>query len=107
MHPGGTGADHHAGEAVLFDGVFDQVLPRFGAHVLVVGGEDHAGLVLQHFSDLLHVDRAGDVTAAPTYEYADSLHFVLSSLLRVFAERADDGLLGQILVQQVRDVLRL
>ena len=45
--------------------------------VWIVGGKDNARLVFQSLGHSLHIDRTGDVTAAPTYKNTYSLHFCL------------------------------
>ena len=60
------------GELLVLDGLLEQVLAGVGAHVLVVGGEGHAG----QFADLpgnpLDIDGPGNVLAAMADEYAYS-----------------------------------
>ena len=104
VHPGRAGADDHAAQVVFLDCVPDHILTRLGAHILIVCGEYHAGLFAKGLGHGLYIHRGGDVGTAPTDEYADSLHSVVLPLLRVFPERTGDGLLGQVLIEEVRDL---
>ena len=104
VHAGRAGADHNAGQVMFLDRVLDDVLARLGAHVLIIGGEDDAGFMAEGFRNRLDIDGRSDIAAAPTYEYANSLHG-FSSLLAVFAHRGDDGLLGQIVIEKSGNIV--
>ena len=105
VHPGGAGADNDAGQGVFADLALNQLLTRLGAHILIVGGENNARLMGQGLGDGLYIHGRGNITAAPAYENADSLHCT-SSLSSVFPECAGDRLLREILVQLFRDGFR-
>ena len=106
VHSGGARTDDHAGQPVFVDLLLDHLLAGLGTHVLIIGGENNAGLLCERLRDCFHVDGRGNVAAAPAYEDADSLHCV-PSLLFIFAERRGDGLLRQLLVENFRDALGL
>ena len=104
VHSGGAGAYDDACELMLGNRLLYHVLSCLRAHILIVGGEDHAGLVLQGVRNCLNVNRTCNVTAAPTYKNSNSLH-CLSSLLTVLSECADYRLLRKLLVKQRGNVV--
>jgi hypothetical protein len=88
VHTGGARADYDARKVILFDSVFNYVLTRLGAHILVVGGENHALLVFYSLGNRADVDRACDITTAPAHKYSNSWHLALSFLiLRIYGMR--------------------
>ena len=90
VHSGRAGADDHAGQTVLLDGVSESTsCPCFRAHILIIGGEDNARLRLHGLGDLLYVHRCGDIASAPAYKYADSLHCLLPYFLYLRIARHD------------------
>ena len=107
VHTGRAGAHHDAGQLMLTDSGAHQLLTGLGAHVLIFGGKHHALLVGEGLSHGLDVNGTCNVGAAVTNKYANSLHFVLSSLLAVFAKRSDEELLGYIFVQNCGDAVGL
>ena len=92
---------------MLFYCIFNEVLSRFGAHILVILREDHARLGFHCFGDGLHIDGSRDVASAPAYKNAYSLHSFLLKLLRVFSECADDSLLRKLGIELCRNIVRL
>ena len=106
VHSGRAGTDDYAGQTVFMDFLLNHLLAGLGTHVLVIGGENNAGLLGKGLRDCFHIDGRGNVAAAPAYEYADSLHCV-PSLLFIFAERRGNRLLRQFFVKNFRDALGL
>ena len=93
--------DDHAVEVMLLDGVDDRLLPRIGAHIDVVLGEDHALVLAQLFGHMLHIDGGRDVVPAMADENpCSACHwtapFILArarkSVLIAFVERTQIGL---------------
>ena len=84
VHTGGAGADYDARKTVFLNGILNKVLTCLRAHILVVGGKNNAGLFAESFGNLFYIDRGGDVTAAPTDEYAYSLHCAFPPYLLYF-----------------------
>ncbi len=71
VHVRRAGSDDDGGEAELLDFLQNHLLPRFGAHVLVIDGTINTADAGDLFGDLFAVDRPGDVLAAPTSKNAD------------------------------------
>ena len=63
------------------DGLTDQRLSVFGAHILIIGAEHNARLGSNRLGDALYVHRRGDVASAPAHKYANSLHGIVSYFL--------------------------
>ncbi len=80
VHPRGAGGDDDPVKVLLGDRLLQQVLPRVGAHVFVVGGIGDTGDAACLLCYPFHVDRARDVLAAVTDKYADSGHIKPSGL---------------------------
>ena len=66
---------------------------------MIIRGEDDARLVFQRLGDCFDIYRSGDIRAAMADKYSNSLHVLLSLLLRILAQGAHDGLLGHFLIQ--------
>jgi hypothetical protein len=60
------------GEFLLLDGFLEQVLPRIGAHILVVGGEGYAGEFTDIPGNPLDINGSRYIFAAVADEYAYS-----------------------------------
>ena len=70
-----TRGHHDAIEPFAGNLFAQQRLAGIGAHVLVVQRHAHAGDLGREFRHLGHIDRAGDVLAAPAEEHAYAGHF--------------------------------
>ena len=76
MHTRRAGADHDCGKTVILDCLGDQILTVLGTHICVVNGIDHARLMFGCLGDFGNINRSGDVCAAVTDKYTDSLHLI-------------------------------
>jgi len=74
VHPGATGGNDDAVQVMLADRFFQQVLPRVGAHVLVVEGYGHAGDLFRGPGHPFNVYGSRYVFATVADKYADSGH---------------------------------
>ena len=74
VHTRRTGANYDTCKVMFLNCIDDHILTCLRTHILIIGGKDHTGFVLQGIGNGLHVHGAGDVTAAPTYKYTNSLH---------------------------------
>jgi len=72
VHTGRTCRHDDMRELLLLDGLLEQVLAGVGTHVLVVGGEGHAGKLADFLCNPFDIDGPGDVLAAMADEYAYS-----------------------------------
>ena len=100
VHARRAGADDDAGEVMRLDRILNEILSRFGTHVLIIGGKDDAGLVFQHFGDLLHVDGARNITAAPTNKNANSLHLPFPPYFLYFRNALTSACCGMLSVSR-------
>ena len=74
VHARRTGGNDYPVKLVLGHGLFQQVLPRIGAHVLVVAGMGDAGESRGSTGDRLDIDGARDIFPTMTNKNADSGH---------------------------------
>ena len=74
MHPGGAGANHHTGKAVLPDGLHDQVLSGLGTHIRILCGVDNPRFFSKGLRHLDHIHGGGNVGAAPADKNTNSFH---------------------------------
>ena len=94
VHTGRARTHHDACQVMLLYSIDDHVLTGLRAHILIIGGKDHTGLVLQGIGNRLHVHSAGNVTAAPTYKNANSLHLSFPPYLLYFLNALTNSCCG-------------
>ena len=82
VHTRGTGTYDNSGQLVLRDRVLDQILSCLRTHVLIICGENNTRFIFQRFCNRFYIHRSGNIGAAMTDEYSNSLHglFLLSYL---------------------------
>ena len=74
MHTGRAGANHNAGQLVVRNCLLDHFLSRLGTHILIIGGENNTGFILDRLCNRLHIHRTGNVRTAVTDKNSNSLH---------------------------------